>query len=306
VLGTSQLHGAALSLASAKGGIAILTGFCATHADPPAAETDGPPGALYLARGLIELGRDVVLVSDRFGMPLLRVGAEQWGLAVRQFEIPMKGTRAAVGKFASSAVGRGLSHLVSIERAGPSHTIASLARQSHAGPVPRAAFTAQVPRAHRGVCHNMRGKIIDRFTAPAHRLIDVFASLGKPLVSIGVGDGGNEIGMGAIPWEVLRDAIAIGPGARVACGIPTDFLIVAGVSDFGAYGLACAVAVAAGKRRLIGGWGTSRQRALVECLVRDAGAVDGVTGERAPSVDSLALNDYLAQLGEIEAAACAK
>src|SRR5437016_3765029 len=33
--------------------VAIVTGFFIPHADPPAAETDGPLGALFLARALV-------------------------------------------------------------------------------------------------------------------------------------------------------------------------------------------------------------------------------------------------------------
>ena len=64
VLCEGHLAGAALSLSSKRGPVAILTGFFIPHGDPPAAETDGPPGAVTLARVLAGLGREVVLVTD--------------------------------------------------------------------------------------------------------------------------------------------------------------------------------------------------------------------------------------------------
>ena len=51
------------------------------------------------------------------------------------------------------------------------------------------------------------------------------------VTTIGIGDGGNEIGMGSIPWEILRSAITVGPAALVPCRTATDFTLLAGVSD---------------------------------------------------------------------------
>ncbi len=51
------------SLASTRDArVAIVTGFYIPHADPPCGETDGPLGALFLARALIPLGINVVLI----------------------------------------------------------------------------------------------------------------------------------------------------------------------------------------------------------------------------------------------------
>jgi hypothetical protein len=60
--------------------------------------------------------------------------------------------------------------------------------------------------------------------------------------TIGIGDGGNEIGMGKLPWETIRRNVP--QGGLVACRVPTDYLIVCGVSNWGAY------ALGAGVRRL--------------------------------------------------------
>ena len=73
-IGFGQLRAAAQDLARAAKAVAIVTGFCIFDADPPAAETDGPPGALFLARALDAIGVRVVLVSDAYGMPLLEAG----------------------------------------------------------------------------------------------------------------------------------------------------------------------------------------------------------------------------------------
>src|SRR5438874_13592234 len=46
--------------------IGIVTGFYIPHAKPPCGETDGPLGALFLARALTPLGAKVVLATDAF------------------------------------------------------------------------------------------------------------------------------------------------------------------------------------------------------------------------------------------------
>src|SRR5205807_1527308 len=66
------------------------------------------------------------------------------------------------------------------------------------------------------------------------------------LPTIGVGDGGNEIGMGKIPWDVIRRNVP--NGGLIACRVPTDYLIVAGVSNWGAYALAAGVALLRGAK----------------------------------------------------------
>jgi D-glutamate cyclase len=63
LLASGKLEAAARSLADSGKHVAIITGFCVAGGGPPAAETDGPPGALYLARTLTALGIDVTLTT---------------------------------------------------------------------------------------------------------------------------------------------------------------------------------------------------------------------------------------------------
>src|SRR5262245_20414010 len=58
----------------------VVTGFFIPTATPPAGETDGPLGALFLARALVPLGIDVVLATDGFCIAALRRGLEECGL----------------------------------------------------------------------------------------------------------------------------------------------------------------------------------------------------------------------------------
>ena len=58
------------------------------------------------------------------------------------------------------------------------------------------------------------------------------------IVTIGIGDGGNEIGMGKV-FE--RVAANVQYGSEIACTIASDYLISAGVSNWGGYALAKAI-----------------------------------------------------------------
>ncbi|HWB09999.1 MAG TPA: glutamate cyclase domain-containing protein [Pirellulales bacterium] len=303
-LAAGMLEGAASELASHAGAVGIVTGFCIADFDPPTAETDGPPGALYLARALSELGVDVVLITDRYAMPLLQLGCRLSRLNAEVFEIPLGHQEEAwLDEFFGSSIGKRLTHLVSIERVGPSHTPDSLAAQRRDGPAPLQRFLAEVPPEHRDVCHNMRGLAIDDFTAPAHRLFEAVQRGDRRVKTVGIGDGGNEIGMGAIPWELLRASLEGDQAGRIICRVAVDFPILAGVSNWGAYALACGVASLRGQRDLLTAWNERRERDLIEALVREAGAIDGLTRRREATVDGLDLEVYLDVLARIRAAA---
>src|SRR5262245_44987717 len=65
--------------------IAIVTGFTISSVDPPCGETDGPLGALYLARSLAPAGIEVTLVSDGSTLPALQAGVK----AARLNQVPV-------------------------------------------------------------------------------------------------------------------------------------------------------------------------------------------------------------------------
>lgn len=304
-LGFGDLERAALDLARSARRVALITGFCIVDADPPSAETDGPPGTLFLARALGELGVNVVLLSDAYGVPLLDVGCSLWNLTSPDCEIvevPIDAVRADAwtDAFLDEQLARGLTHVVAIERAGPSHTFESVSDSE--GPTAADRFAREVPPEHRGVHHNMRGTAIDRVTAPAGQIFEQITARRLDVATIGVGDGGNELGMGKFPWTVLREAVRVGPGACTACRIKADHTIVAGVSDWGAYALALGVAVLRGRADLAANWTGAEQRRLIERLVA-AGAVDGVAKQRAVSVDGLAMEEYLNVLESLRSSA---
>lgn len=305
-LGQGSLEASARSLAASRPIVGIVTGFCIPAAEPPAAETDGPPGALYLARAILATGGEVVLMSDAYGTPLLETGRRFWNLsAARVLEFPLDDTRSTaasrawVNEFLASDFGRRMTHLVAIERVGPSHTPESLAAQDRVGACPHEAFALAVPLEDHDVCHNMRGVNIDAYTAKTHLLFEEVRVRGLPVTTLGLADGGNEIGMGSIPWEILRQALASDTAGRIVCRIATDHTLVAGVSNWAAYALGASLVALRDRHHLLRDWGCEVQQSLIEALVHQAGAVDGVTRRREPTVDGLPLSEYLRTLQRV-------
>lgn len=295
VLCEGHLSGAALSLSARRGPVAILTGFFIPHGEPPAAETDGPPGAVTLARVLQGLGREVVLVTDEPCAGGLRATAEAGGLGDLELAVvPLVGAESWCLEFLSRRRDAGgLDHLVAIERVGPSHGLDSMVAQSREGEPPAADFGQRVPEPSWGCCHNMRARVIDEWTADVSSLFDRLHEFCGEAVTVGIGDGGNEIGMGAVPWEELVARLPGEHSVQIPCRIATDWNLLAGISNWGGWALAAAVALAAGRIELIDPLTVEWQHELVSRMVADGPGVDGPSGRAVVGVDGLSIDDYL-------------
>jgi hypothetical protein len=279
--------------------LGVVTGFFIPHGRPPAAETDGPLGALFLARALVPPGISVVLFTDAFARNALEVGLATLGLR-KQVPLVVLPSHEQAGSLSVNDYGRyclersgPLTHLLALERVGPSHYADSVRADE------RDPFLAEVPERHHDRCHNMAGHDITASMSPAHRLFEaVQAPAEPPVITLGLGDGGNEIGMGKIPWSVIRRNIP--GGACIACRVPVDHLIVAGISNWGAYGLAAGVRLLRKTPPDPDLFDTERERVLLQALVERGPLVDGRTGEPTVTVDGLPFERYaevLTQLG---------
>ncbi|MBV9122978.1 MAG: DUF4392 domain-containing protein [Planctomycetes bacterium] len=276
--------------------VAVVTGFFIPHAEPPCGETDGPLGALFLARALVPLGFKMVLATDAFCERALAAGLAAAGLrkAVPLVVLPsfFQAGSWSVTDYWQDFVSRAgrLTHLIALERVGPSHTPESLRAQPGATDALAEQFQTEVPPEHHDRCHTMRGGDITTSMSPVHRLFEAARQQEPPVVTVGIGDGGNEIGMGKIPWEVIRRNIP--RGQLVACRVATDFLIVAGVSNWGAYGLAAGVALLKGRHLDEDLLDPERERELLRIMVERGPLVDPVLGQPALSVDGLPFERY--------------
>jgi D-glutamate cyclase len=298
---------AATDLASSCRHAAIVTGFFIPAADPPAAETDGPPGAVILAMALEALGATVTLVTDSNCAGALQAavaaaGGDPSAVAVCPATgASIDGRSPAerwIDEFEQNGPGRTLTHVIAIERVGPSHDEQSIASQSRLGPPPLENFLATVPAEHRNRCHNSRGICIDAWSPPLFRLFEKSSS-SNSRKTIGIGDGGNEIGMGTVPWEELVRRLPRKDTTAIPCRIATDWNIIAGTSNWGAFALAAAIALLAGRTDALSPVDTAFHQRLLERMVIDGPAVDGIARRPSATVDGLPFATYIQTWSEI-------
>lgn len=287
-----QLVEAAEHLAARGTAAIIVTGFYIPHADPPAGETDGPPGAALLAAALQAVGIESWLITDPPCRPSVAAAAEFLEIEHRRVVAVEDDPEHWLQEFVES-IDRPLSHLIAVERVGPSHTVESISRQYPGDESRLREFESSVPSEHRDRCHNMRGRIIDEHTPPLHRLFERFAELCPEGKAIGIGDGGNEIGMGSLPWQEIRQRLSGDQAGRVVCRVATDWTILAGVSNWGAQALAAAVLKLRRRLDVMQPWTADVHERMLQHLVTHGPAVDGITGRAEPTVDGLPFITYI-------------
>lgn len=107
-------------------------------------------------------------------------------------------------------------------------------------------------------------------------------ALERGIPTIGIGDGGNEIGMGNVK-SLVEEYIPL--GKRIASIVKAKHLVLSAVSNWGAYGLLAQASLAFGKN-LLKGWD---ERENLKVLV-EAGIIDGVVKKVAMSVDGISVD----------------
>lgn len=227
------------------GTVLVITGFYIVGAN--AAETDGPPGAIAIAKALRMMGRRVVYVTDKYTSSILG-GMEEGKAEVLDFPI--------TGHEESRRVSREI-----LDQYQPSIIIS----------VERCSLTGQ------GFYRNMKGLDISEYTAKVDYLFRQHPN------SIGIGDGGNEIGMGNIS-EVVNQAPSLPDDPAATC---TTHLVIASVSNWGALGLVAALSILE-KRNMLPSLEEERERIKKSVSL---GAVDGMSKQQIPKVDSFTLEE---------------
>jgi D-glutamate cyclase len=293
VLLPNQLEPAALDLLARGRHVGIVTGFFVPEAQPPAAETDGPPGAVVLAVALQSIGIHATIITDDWCASAVRAAARAAGCADSTIAVCPAKSEPWITSFYDHPPGQTLTHLIAIERVGPSHDQQSLLEQRRSGPAPLAEFLGPVPSEHRDRCHNARGVIIDDYTAPLHRLFEIGPHRPHGLSTIGIGDGGNEIGMGCVPWEDLVRRLPRPEAARTCCRIATDWNIIAGTSNWGGFALAAATLSLANRTEALAAMDEAYHRQILETMVTEGPALDGMIRRFEPTVDGLPFTTYI-------------
>jgi hypothetical protein len=92
----------------------------------------------------------------------------------------------------------------------------------------------------KGVCHTVYGSDVSSSCAKIDYLVEEANRRG--ILTIGIGDRGNEIGMGVIR-DVVEKVVPTGSkckcpcGAGIACVTETAVTVLASISNLGAYGI---------------------------------------------------------------------
>ncbi|KAM8921634.1 D-glutamate cyclase, mitochondrial [Pelodytes ibericus] len=212
-----ELLKCSLSLSHAKS-VLITTGFPTHFQNSPPEETDGPPGAIAMAAMLQALGKKVAIVGDERAIDLnkkILTSAVQQGviqspvaLLCYKEESPESAVNFLCenGKMSTPR----FDHLVAIERTG---------------------------RAGDGNYYNARKINIKHLVDPIDNLF-LAAQHIRGITTTGIGDGGNELGMGKVKEAVKK---YITNGDTIACDVAADFAVIAGVSNWGGYAVSCAL-----------------------------------------------------------------
>ena len=269
----------------------VVSGFYVLHDHLEGAtgscETDGPPGALAVVRALCARGVQTSLYCDAHNGPVLRAGfdamiayyattrpavADRLRSHCRCVDVPdgvdhLEALKGALEK-AWEAAGE-VDALVAVERLSePYRNIRGNDLAAHTEPV-----DVLWPHVDGTSCGDARRK----------------AGIREDAVSVGIGDGGNEVGLGRV---AQLDAVAsLSPGEDFcALGVngalrACDHPLVATVSNWG--GSALEAAAHALFPAALDDLEEGVERAVLEAICA-AGSVDGKYVERPLSVDGMA------------------
>lgn len=245
---------AADRLLQTHGPVLILTGFYILNAG--AIETDGLTGSRVLWHVLRALGREPLIPADAITYPVLsRIFPAD---AILEFPIdnPDNSRQRATEIFSGYSPGA----VIAIERPGPMSD---------------------------GTFRNAAGHDISSFCSHMEYLWP------DKILKIGIGDGGNELGMGRLSGR-FTDSCPV-------CAIGSDCTLLGSTSDFAAWCLGAALEIVTGKNLL-------PPPESIETLLGDLhqlGVVDGLSGKPAQSIDGYDLETLMNQYRLIlRASAC--
>lgn len=252
------------------------------HITPLIAETDGPPGAAVLARALLVglKAVPVVLIEPSLVPGMTRV-LEATGLR----GLTPEEAKAAMLSSAPIRAGAVIGFPVDREEA-KARALELL--DSHN---PKAAIAVEKGGMNEeGYVHTSRG---DETTEHMAKVDYLFQEAGRrSIATIGIGDGGNEIGMGVIAEEI-RAHIPFGMAGKdpakggLAPHTKTDVLVAAAISNWGAYGVAACLALLLGRPEI---FHDAEMEARLHRVGADASFIDGITGLVDPGADGLGSN----------------
>jgi D-glutamate cyclase len=264
--------------------VIIATGCTYPGFELVVGEPDGPMGAAALARGLA-LGlqaKPVIVVEDclvngvraavraaelnTISMDHLRRLSPTINRSATVLSFPVD-DRHAIEESARLLDDLRPSAIIAIEKLGPNQ---------------------------RGVYHMVKGHDSSAFQAKVGRLFE--AARPRGVLTIGVGDRGNEIGMGAIA-DTVKQVLPYGSKCQCPCGggvadaTEVDVVVPGTCSNWGAYGIAACLAALLDAPEILHD-ARAETRMLRSCI--DAGMADGISLLCEPAVDGIPEEVHLA------------
>ncbi len=168
---------------------------------------------------------------------------------------------------------------------------------------PKAIIAIERPgRNEKGVYHTGRGYDMSPWTAKLDYTFDEAKE--RRILTIGIGDYGNEAGLGQIR-EIVREVFPYGAKCRCPCGagnataVESDVGVIGSCSNTGAYGVTACLSALLGEPELLQSPELERIM-LLECS--KMGGADGLTKTCTLRVDGITADTYVSTvqiLGEI-------
>ena len=245
-------------------GVVILTGFpVRLGLHNFTGETDGPMGAANLAFAFESIGVPVWLLTDEEAYWVVNAAVTRRGCKCRPLMLP----KYEADEFIAAQLDAiKPSHVLTIERPG---------------------------KARDGHYHNMRGGIIDAMFVDASSIIE--AARERGITTISIGDGGNEIGMGALAETIEK---YVPHGKAICAREVADIALISGVSNWWGWGVSALLSRMYGINLLPS---DDMERGMLHEMVL-AGSVDGCTKKPEETVDKLPMEVHLGVLSNVRSA----
>jgi hypothetical protein len=224
--------------------VLITTGFFIPEAN--SIETDGPLGTLLLADSLSSLGIKATIIVEDYAKDIF-INASK----CLDNKIDFKFLSLNENYSYEDLIDKDVTHFIALERPGS---------------------------ALDGNYYNHKGNSIDKY----HYYLDPYFQEAREnnIITIGIGDGGNELGLGNM-YEYFKTAVLDGEkNCTVTC---SDYIVLAGVSNWAGYAIASLLKQTSEINNLY-------KPSLLDCLLTTIvkyGAVDGIRKKPTKTVDGL-------------------
>lgn len=250
--------------------VGIITGFPSrSFLGRGITETDGPVGAVYLARVVEEvLGAVPVIIIDEALRKYCVGSGIAAGLLIADLDKALLAKRGPVNA----------SVLAFLDCPVDDDEAQRVARDFLTTVEPKALIAVEMPSiASDGFAHTAGGRaIVHEHLAKAHHFFEIAKELG--ILRVGLGDGGNEMGMGNMR-EALAEISTV--GSVIAAATDSDVPVVGASSNWAAYAIGICI------EAIYGSTAVNRSIDLPAIIRRCAeeGAIDGYSVRPEAKVD---------------------